>query len=110
MKVGIPAAEVAWFRDVLGTEGYCYEERNYKLALHKAISALLAPDLLADSRFPTLLSAVLGEDDPDLSALGIGVTEVEFLRAKGGVSDHAKSTRQESCHHQRSQRHNPDPA
>jgi hypothetical protein len=28
------------------------------------------------------------------------------VRANDGVSDHAKSTGQESCHHQRSQRHN----
>lgn len=84
MRVEIPAAEVAWFRDVLGTEAYLREERNYKLALHRAISALLAPELLADSRFPTLLSAILGEDDPDLSPLGIGPTELELLQA-GGV-------------------------
>jgi len=83
MNVEIPAVDVAWFRDVLGTEAYHNEERNYKLALHRAISALLAPELLADSRFPTLLSAILGEDDPDLSALGIGPTELELLQAGG---------------------------
>ena len=66
MRVEIPVAEVAWFRDVLGTEAYLREERNYKLALHRAISALLAPELLADSRFPTLLSAILGEDDASI--------------------------------------------
>src|SRR5712691_4617558 len=86
MRVEIPDAEVVWFRDVLGTEAYLREERNYKLALHRAISALLAPELLADSRFPTLLSAILGEDDPDLSPLGIGPTELELLQAGGARS------------------------
>jgi MoxR-like ATPase len=75
MRVEIPLADIAWFRDVLGTEAYLHEERNYKLALHRVISALLAPEVLADSRFPALLSAILGEDDPDLSALGIGAEQ-----------------------------------
>jgi hypothetical protein len=32
MSVDIPAAEVEWFRGVLGTDDYLREERNYKLA------------------------------------------------------------------------------
>lgn len=78
MRVDIPPAEIAWFRGVLGTPTYLHEERNYKLALHGAISKLLTPELLTDSRFPALLSAILGEDDPDLSALDIGAAEPEL--------------------------------
>jgi hypothetical protein len=36
MRVDLPPSEVAWFRDVLGTEQYLREERNYKVALHRA--------------------------------------------------------------------------
>jgi hypothetical protein len=46
MRVEIRAAEVEWFRGVLGTDDYLRDERNYKLALYTAISALLAPELL----------------------------------------------------------------
>jgi len=84
MRLEVPPAEVTWFREVFGTEAYLHEERNYKLALHRAVSALLSPELLADSGFPALLSAILDEDDPNLSALGIGTAELELLRA-GGV-------------------------
>jgi 5-methylcytosine-specific restriction protein B len=83
MRVEIPPADLAWFRSVLGTEAYLHEERNYKLALHQAISALLAPEQLADSRFPEVLSAILSEDDPDLSALGIGSAELDLLQTGG---------------------------
>jgi AAA domain (dynein-related subfamily) len=83
MKVDVPASDVTWFRGVLGTEQYLREERNYKLALHRAMSALLAPEALADSRFPEALAAILGEDDPDLSAIGIGAADREFLEASG---------------------------
>ena len=57
---------------VLGSDDYLGEERNYKLAVHRAISALLGPEGLSDSQFPTLLSSILGEDDPDLTPLGVG--------------------------------------
>jgi hypothetical protein len=71
------------FREVLGTEQYLHEERNYKVALHRAISALLAPEVLADSRFPAVLGALLGEDDPDLTPLGIEPADLQLLRESG---------------------------
>ncbi len=83
MKVDVPASDVAWFRDVLGTEQYLREERNYKLALHRAMSRLLAPAAMADNRFPEALAAILGEDDPDLTAIGIGPAELELLKESG---------------------------
>ena len=83
MKVEIPAAEVEWFRGVLGSGDYLREERNYKLALHRAISALLAPEGLGDSQFPTLLSSILGEDDPDLTPLGVGSDAQQLLESSG---------------------------
>ena len=53
----------------------------------------LRPKLLADSRFPTLLSAILGEDDPDLSPLGIGPTELQLLQA-GGTQELSRCDRE----------------
>jgi MoxR-like ATPase len=83
MQVELPAAEVAWFRDVFGTEAYLRGERHYKIALNNAISALLAPESLAADRFPERLAAVLAEDEPDLTALGVGPTNTELLHDGG---------------------------
>lgn len=83
MQVEVSAADVAWFRDVFGTEDYLRGERYYKAALSNAISALLTPESLADSRFSERLAAVLVEDEPDLTALGVGSTNIRLLRDGG---------------------------
>ncbi len=83
MRVDVPISGVAWFRNVLGTEQYLLEERNYKVALHRTVSALLAPEILTDSRFPEILAALLGEDDPDLTPLSIPTADLKLLQESG---------------------------
>jgi MoxR-like ATPase len=90
MHVEVPAAEVAWFRGVLGTEAYLRDERNYKVALSTAISALLAPESLADDRFPERLAAVLAEDEPDLTAVGVSSNNTQLLY-DGGVRSYRQA-------------------
>lgn len=79
----IPAADLEWFRGILGTEGYVTEERAYKDAAHLAISALLSPETLDSPEFPRLLADLLRGDHsrlPNASQIG------ENLR-KGGLQD-----------------------
>ena len=62
--------EVGEFADVMLSEDYARDERDYKVAVHEVMSRLLAPDTLSGSEFPRLLSDFF-ERKLDLAEIGI---------------------------------------
>lgn len=80
MKVVVPSQEAAKFGEQLGTEGYAKEERDYKVAVHVVLSALLSEPNISRDDIPSLIADVFHEAWPDLDALGIDESDQVFIR------------------------------
>jgi hypothetical protein len=81
MKVVIPAKEAAKFAKHLTTDSYRKQERDYKVAVHRVLAALLSKENRGRADFPSLISNVFKEPLPDLEALGIDEQERDFIKA-----------------------------
>ncbi|MBE0429703.1 MAG: AAA family ATPase, partial [Thermoleophilia bacterium] len=79
MKITIPSKEAKAFAKQLKTENYRKEERDYKVAVHLALSALFSDPNLNSDDFPSLISNVFQEPIPDLDALGISKRDQAFI-------------------------------
>lgn len=79
MKVVIPVEEAVEFGDTLTSDWYRKEERDYKVAVHLVLSALLSETTRAREDFPLLLADVFRESTPDLDALGISSDDQAFI-------------------------------
>ena len=80
MKVVVPPKEAATFREQLATDGYRATERDYKVAVHLVLSALLSEPNLSRDDLPSLIANLFHEATPDLDSLGIGADDQAFIR------------------------------
>ena len=80
MELVVPQTEADRFRDVLTTDDYRSQERDYKLAVHTVLSALLSDETRERSDFPSLLGNVFQEAMPDLDALGIAAADQALVK------------------------------
>jgi AAA domain (dynein-related subfamily) len=81
MKVVIPVKEAAKFAKQITTDSYGKDERDYKVAVHRVLSALLSQENIGRDDFPSLVSNVFKEPLPDLGALGIAEQEQDVIKA-----------------------------
>ena len=58
MKVVTPAKETAEFAKHLTTDSYRKQERDYKVAIHRVLAALLSEEKRGRADFPSLISNV----------------------------------------------------
>lgn len=91
MQVVVPAGEAVSFGEQLATDWYRREERDYKVAVHLVLSALLSNASRSREDFPALIADVFREATPDLAALGIAGDDQAFIEQAiaplgGGVS------------------------
>lgn len=80
MQVHIPDEEAAAFAARLGTEDYRREERDYKVAVHLVLSALLSEEMSQRADLPERIADVFGEPVPDLEALGLAADRQQFVK------------------------------
>lgn len=80
MKVSIPSKEAAGFAKQLGSDTYRKDERDYKVAVHLVLSALLSEENVRRDDFPSLISDVFQQPLPNLSALGILQKDQKFIK------------------------------
>ncbi|HTX07486.1 MAG TPA: AAA family ATPase [Solirubrobacteraceae bacterium] len=89
MKVVIPAGEAVSFGEELESDAYRSEERDYKVAVHLVLSALLSHATSSREDFPALIADVFREATPDLEALDLKGDDrafiTEALASVGGV-------------------------
>ena len=84
MAVIIPASEAARFSARLDTDEYKRDERDYKVAVHLVITALLSPRNIEGGKFAELIADVFnisGGKLPDLDALGIVPAQQAVIKA-----------------------------
>lgn len=74
-EIAIPAADATRFGAEMRERWYGEEERDYKVAVHLVMAALLSPEHRNSGRFPALIADVFGTEKPDLVALGLGERE-----------------------------------
>jgi len=80
VKIVVPPAEAATFCEQLATESYRNDERDYKVAVHLVLSALLSEPTIGRDNFPSLIANVFQEAIPDLGALGIAADDQTFIK------------------------------
>lgn len=81
MEVVIPAKEAANFARHLTTDRYRTQERDYKVAVHYVLAALLSKKNIERADFPSLISDVFQEPLPDLEALAIDEQKRNLIKA-----------------------------
>jgi AAA domain (dynein-related subfamily) len=80
VKVTLPHSEVVEFAAKIGTDQYRDEERDYKLAVHVVLSALLSDAVSQREDFAERIADVFKEAIPDMDALGIAPDQQAFVR------------------------------
>lgn len=80
MQISIPPEEAAQFAQQIKTDWYRGRERDYEVAVHLVISALLSPRNMRREDFPDLILNVFKESMPDLDALGISAPRQQAVR------------------------------
>jgi hypothetical protein len=73
--VVVPALDAARFCEEMELPFYREEERDYKVAVHLVMSALLSPKNRAGANLPELVADVFGQAIPNLSALGLAAAQ-----------------------------------
>lgn len=81
MQVVIPEDEISRFSKQLSTDSYHREERDYKVAVHLVLRALLSEEKSTRDDFPQLIANVFKEAIPDLQALGIRKEDRDFIKS-----------------------------
>jgi hypothetical protein len=71
IEVAIPDEDIRRFGEELKQQWYADRERNYKLAVHHAMAALLSPASQVAEDLPARIADVFGSNKPDLVALGL---------------------------------------
>ena len=80
VNVTVPEQEAAEFAARLKTDQYRKDERDYKVAVHKVISALLSDANANREDFPALIANVFSEPIPDLDALGLSAEDQLLIK------------------------------
>lgn len=78
--VDVPKQEAEAFAAKLQTDQYKKTERDYKVAVHIVMSALLSEDNLGRDDLPDMIANVFSETIPNMDALGIGPEEQQFVK------------------------------
>lgn len=76
-----------WFTELLQSDEYARQERDYKVAVHRLVERLLSPPLVEDQAFPTLLARFFrGELTPeDVGLVGEDAADVRRRLGSSGV-------------------------
>ncbi len=80
MPVELTAAEAERFLEYLGTADFEREERGYKVALHRVLERLLAPQNIERQEFPNQLARFFN-GQPVLQELGFSTSEAAELES-----------------------------